>query len=185
MIVDAVVLVLSYFLAWLIRFVGPMAATAVRTRSFQQYMMMLILIVPVYLLLYQAFTLYTPMRMQGRRLVLANIVKANSLGLLILMFTFYMVDEGDFSRSTYIMFYVINIVLQWAVRMLIFTLLKDMREKGLNQKQMICVGYSRAAEEYIDRVQANPQWGYVIQGILDDNTPAGTRVQGDQSSGKN
>ena len=178
MIVDAVVLVLSYFLAWLIRFVGPMAATAVRTRSFQQYMMMLILIVPVYLFLYQAFTLYTPMRMQGRRLVLANIVKANSLGLLILMFTFYMVDEGDFSRSTYIMFYVINIVLQWAVRMLIFTLLKDMREKGLNQKQMICVGYSRAAEEYIDRVQANPQWGYVIQGILDDNTPAGTEYKG-------
>lgn len=178
MIIDAIVLVLSYFLAWLIRFVGPMAATAVRTRSFQQYMLMLVFIVPVYLLLYQAFTLYTPMRMQGRRLVLANIVKANSLGLLILMFTFYMIDESDFSRSTYIMFYVINIVLQWCARMLIFTLLRDMREKGLNQKQMICVGYSRAAEEYIDRVLANPQWGYVIRGILDDNVPAGTEYKG-------
>ena len=96
MIVDGIVLVLSYFLAWMIRFVGPMAATAVRTRSFRQYMLMLVFIVPVYLLLYQAFTLYTPMRMQGRRLVLANIVKANSLGLLILMFTFYMVNEGDY-----------------------------------------------------------------------------------------
>ena len=178
MIIDAVVLVLSYFLAWLIRFVGPMAATAVRTRSFRQYMLMLVFIVPVYLLLYQAFTLYTPMRMQGRRLVLANIIKANSLGLLILMFTFYMIDESDFSRSTYIMFYVINIVLQWCVRMLIFMLLRDMREKGLNQKQLICVGYSRAAEEYIDRVLANPQWGYVIRGILDDNVPAGTEYKG-------
>ena len=49
MIIDAIVLVLSYFLAWLIRFVGPMAATAVRTRSFQQYMLMLVFIVPVYL----------------------------------------------------------------------------------------------------------------------------------------
>ena len=48
MIIDAIVLVLSYFLAWLIRFVGPMAATAVRTRSFQQYMLMLVFIVPVY-----------------------------------------------------------------------------------------------------------------------------------------
>ena len=95
-------------------------------------MLMLIFIIPVYLLLYQAFTLYTPMRMQGRRLVLANIVKANSLGLLILMFTFYMIDEGDFSRSTYIMFYLINIVLQWGTRMLIFALLRDMREKGMN-----------------------------------------------------
>ena len=178
MIIDAIVLVLSYFLAWLIRFVGPMAATAVRTRSFQQYMLMLVFIVPVYLLLYQAFTLYTPMRMQGRRLVLANIIKANSLGLLILMFTFYMVNEADYSRSTYIMFYVINIILQWCTRMLIFTLLRDMREKGLNQKQMICVGYSRAAEEYIDRVLANPQWGYVIRGILDDNVPAGTEYRG-------
>ena len=178
MLVDTIVLVISYFLAWMIRFVGPMAATAVRTRSFQQYMMMLILIIPVYLLLYQAFTLYTPMRMQGRRLVLANIIKANSLGLLILMFTFYMVNEADYSRSTYIMFYVINIILQWCTRMLIFTLLRDMREKGLNQKQMICVGYSRAAEEYIDRVLANPQWGYVIRGILDDNVPAGTEYRG-------
>ena len=178
MLVDTIVLVISYFLAWMIRFVGPMAATAVRTRSFQQYMIMLILIIPVYLLLYQAFTLYTPMRMQGRRLVLANIIKANSLGLLILMFTFYMVNEGDYSRSTYIMFYVINIILQWCTRMLIFTLLRDMREKGLNQKQMICVGYSRAAEEYIDRVLANPQWGYVIRGILDDNVPAGTEYRG-------
>ena len=178
MLVDTIVLVISYFLAWMIRFVGPMAATAVRTRSFQQYMMMLILIIPVYLLLYQAFTLYTPMRMQGRRLVLANIIKANSLGLLILMFTFYMIDESDYSRSTYIMFYVINIILQWCARMLIFTILRDMREKGLNQKQMICVGYSRAAEEYIDRVLANPQWGYVIRGILDDNIPAGTEYKG-------
>ena len=178
MLIDAVVLALSYFLAWLIRFVGPMSTTAVRTRSFQQYMLMLVLIIPVYLLLYQAFTLYTPMRMQGRRLVLANIVKANSLGLLILMFTFYMIDEGDFSRSTYIMFYLINIVLQWGTRMLIFALLRDMREKGMNQTQMICVGYSRAAEEYIDRVLANPQWGYVIRGILDDNVPAGTAYRG-------
>ena len=165
MLIDAVVLALSYFLAWMIRFVGPMSATAVRTRSFQQYMLMLIFIIPVYLLLYQAFTLYTPMRMQGRRLVLANIVKANSLGLLILMFTFYMID-------------LINIVLQWGTRMLIFALLRDMREKGMNQTQMICVGYSRAAEEYIDRVLANPQWGYVIRGILDDNVPAGTAYRG-------
>ena len=178
MLVDTVVLVFSYVCAWLIRFVGPMAATAVRTRSFQQYMLMLVFIVPVYLLLYQAFTLYAPMRMQGRRLVLANVVKANTLGLLILMFTFYMIDEGDYSRSAYIMFYCFNITLQWGVRMLIFCLIRDMRKHGYNQKQMICVGYSRATEEYIDRVIQNPQWGYIIRGILDDKVPAGTVYKG-------
>lgn len=70
MIIDAIVLVLSYFLAWLIRFVGPMAATAVRTRSFQQYMLMLVFIVPVYLLLYQAFTLYDIFCKKGEKCVI-------------------------------------------------------------------------------------------------------------------
>lgn len=178
MLVDAAAVGVSYLLAWLMRFVGPFSGTAVRARSFEQYMMWLVFIIPLYLLLYQAFTLYTPMRMQGRRLLLANTIKANSLGLLIIMFTFYMIDEGEFSRSTYIMFYLFNIVLQWGSRMLMYAFLKNMRERGLNQKQIICVGYSRATEEYIDRVLKNPQWGYLIRGILDDNIPAGTMYKG-------
>ena len=178
MLVDALAVAFSYLCAWLIRFVGPFAATAVRARSFQQYMLMLVIIIPVFLLLYQAFTMYRPMRMQGRRLMLANIIKANTLGILILTFIFYMFKENYFSRSTYAMFYVFNITLQWGSRMLSLLLLKDMRKRGLNQKQMICVGYSRAAEEYIDRVLQNPQWGYVIRGILDDNVPAGTVYKG-------
>ena len=53
-----------------------------------------------------------------------------------------------------------------------------MRKKGYNQKHVILVGYSRAAEEYIDRVLQNPQWGYTIRGILDDNVEAGTTYKG-------
>ena len=40
------------------------------------------------------------------------------------------------------------------------------------------MGYSRAAEEYIDRINDNPQWGYAIRGILDDNVEAGTIYKG-------
>lgn len=32
--------------------------------------------------------------------------------------------------------------------------------------------------EYIDRIEANPQWGYIVRGILDDNVPAGTMYKG-------
>lgn len=35
------------------------------------------------------------------------------------------------------------------------------------------MGYSRAAEGFIDRVALNPEWGYHIQGILDDGRPSG------------
>lgn len=178
MLIDIIVISASYICAWAIRFIGPFKDTAVRAKSFEEYMFLLLFIIPGYLIIYQAFTLYTPLRMQGRRLVLANIVKSNTLGLLIIMFTLYTIDEGHYSRLTFYIFYVINICLEWGVRMLIFYILRDMRKKGKNQKQILLVGYSRAAEEYIDRVIQNPQWGYVIRGVLDDNVAAGTMYKG-------
>ena len=53
-----------------------------------------------------------------------------------------------------------------------------MRKKGYNLKHILLVGYSRAAEEYIDRILANPQWGYVVCGILDEHIPGGTIYKG-------
>ena len=177
-VIDACVITLSYMFAWALRFIGPFAANAVRARSFQQYMSALVFILPAYILLYHAFSLYEPMRMQGRRLVLSNIVKANSLGILITTFILYTIEEGDISRSVLYMFYGICIVASWGARMFIFYSLRKMRKKGLNQKQVVLVGYSRAAEEYIDRIQQNPQWGYVVRGSLDDNITAGTMYKG-------
>lgn len=178
MLIDVIVLAVSYISAWFLRFMGPFAYSAEQGLSFEQYMLALIFIIPGYLLLYQAFTLYEPLHMQGRRLMLANIIKANVLGMLIFVFLLYMLKESDFSRLTVYIFCVVNILLEWGVRMLIFAVLRDMRKKGLNQKQIILVGYSRAAEEYIDRIETNPQWGYIVRGILDDNVPAGTVYKG-------
>lgn len=173
-LIDIIVITFSYVCAWTIRFVGPFASTAVRSKSFQEFMLLLLLIVPEYLLLYQAFDLYTPLRMQGRRLVLSNVIKANTLGLLSIIAVLYIIDEHDYSRLTFFIFYFVNIVLEWGMRMLIFYILRDMRKKGRNQKQVLLVGYSRAAEEYVDRILQNPQWGYTVRGILDDNVPSGT-----------
>ena len=53
-----------------------------------------------------------------------------------------------------------------------------MRKNGYNLKHILLVGYSHAAEEYIDRIIANPQWGYKIRGILDDHIEAGTEYKG-------
>ena len=49
---------------------------------------------------------------------------------------------------------------------------------GYNQKHILLVGYSRAAEQYIDRIIANPEWGYTVRGILDDTVAAGTTYKG-------
>ncbi|MGI6007353.1 MAG: undecaprenyl-phosphate glucose phosphotransferase [Ruminococcus sp.] len=176
-LIDALVIAASYWFAWFLKFETELFES-VRTLSFQQYMTALLLIVPMYLILYSAFNLYPPKRVQGRRLELANIVKANTIGLFILIVILYAARIIDFSRSMLVIFFFVNIAAEEIVRIIIRMVLRDIRRKGLNQKHIVLVGYSRAAEEYIDRILANPQWGYMIRGILDDSVEAGTTYKG-------
>ena len=143
----------------------------------------LLLIVPLYLLLYYAFNLYTPKRVQGRRLEFSNIVISNTVGLLILLAGFfiglsYSEELKNFSRSMFFYFFLINIVMEELERLLIRAFLRNIRRKGYNQKHILLVGYSKAAEQYIDRIRQNPQWGYQVRGILDDNIARGTMYKG-------
>ncbi len=71
-----------------------------------------------------------------------------------------------------------NTVAETLERNLIRSSLRAIRAKGYNQKHVLLVGYSRAAESYIDRVLANPAWGYQIRGILDDHRHYGENYRG-------
>ena len=84
----------------------------------------------------------------------------------------------DFSRGLIVLFYLINIVLTVLYRLIIRRILYYIRRRGNNLKHVLLVGYSRAAEAYLDRLQNNSQWGYVAHGILDDHVPAGTMYKG-------
>ena len=182
-VMDAVVVIVSYAFAWWLKFSSGFVDKEIGVLSFEFYMRALILIVPLYILLYYAFNLYTPKRVQGRRLEFSNIVLANTVGLLILMAGFFLAlsyseQLKNFSRSMFIYFFMINIVLEEIERLIIRAFLRSIRKNGYNQKHILLVGYSKAAEQYIDRIKQNPQWGYNIRGILDDNIARGTMYKG-------
>lgn len=177
-VIDAVVIIVSYFLAWALRY-AIFSAGAVQSVPFYWYMRLLIGIVPVYLILYYAFNLYTPKRVQGRRLELSNIVKANTVGMLLLIcYIVVILREVNFARLMFLYFYLINIIFEELVRIGIRRILRKMRKSGFNLKHILLVGYSRSAEEYIKRIIQNPQWGYHITGILDDNVEIGKEYKG-------
>lgn len=182
-VIDAVVVIVSYAFAWWLKFSSGFVDREVGVLSFEFYMRALILIVPLYILLYYAFNLYTPKRVQGPRLELSNIILSNTVGLLILMAGFFLAlsyseQLKNFSRSMFIYFFLINIVFEEIERLAIRAFLRSIRKNGYNQKHVLLVGYSKAAEQYIDRIKQNPQWGYSIRGILDDNIARGTMYKG-------
>lgn len=180
---DILLFMLSYVEAWHLKF-NTSLFDGYRTLSYKDYMLALIFIVPGYLILYMAFHLYTPKRVQGRRYEIGNIIKANALGVLIILTVLFVLRHVDFSREMIFIFFVVNTANGIIMRMLLRFVLRSIRNQGFNQKHILLVGYSRAAESFIDRVNSNPQWGYIIRGVLDDNIERGTMYKGVKVIGK-
>lgn len=180
-VLDALVIAAAYIVSWFVTLQSGWFGTGgVLPTGF--YMSALLVIVPVYLVLYTIFHLFTPKRVQGRRVEFANICKANIIGLFLFATVLYLGRKNpylyEFSIRLVIAFFVINIVAETLERNVIRAMLRSMRSKGYNQKHVLLVGYSRAAENYIDRVLANPEWGYQVRGILDDHKERGTDYRG-------
>ena len=177
-VIDALVIIFSYTTAWYLRFKSGIFELDPWFLSLQEYMKALLIIVPGYLILYYAFQLYTPKRVQGRRYEAWHIIQANTIGLMAYILILYLTKQSDFSRTMFFVFFCVNVFSEVTVRNIIREGLRNMRKKGYNQKHILLIGYSRAAEQYIDRILSNPEWGYIVRGILADNKPRGTEYRG-------
>lgn len=181
-VLDAVVILLSYSLAWFLKFrsgIRPFyTGDAVGILSRQTYFGALLLIVPVYLFLYYLCSMYTAKRSGSIKREIYNIVRANTIGLVLFIGALFVIHLDNFSRTMIFYFYLFNIAGDSFLRVAIHKWLRMLRKSGYNVKYILLVGYSRAAELYIDRIRQNPQWGYVVRGILDDKIPRGTEYRG-------
>lgn len=181
LLLDAVIVAVSYMLAWYVKFYifdrgGP--AEGVGVLPMEEYFKALVFIVPVYMILYYYCSVYTPKRTVKRRFEIYNIIKANTIGLVLFIALLYVMKQMHISRKMIVIFYVLNVLMTALARVVIRKTLATFRKKGYNLKHILLVGYSRAGEEYINRIQSNPEWGYVVCGILDDSVPAGTLYRG-------
>lgn len=180
LVLDAIITVVSFILAYYIRFDFPLFAPkqvpgtlgifyyTLRDYLFPIHQSPVLYITLGYIILYYIFHLYAPKRFLSRKFELINIIKANVTGLLITFVILYLFKLDNYSRWLLIIFCGLNICLSTLVRNIIRKALAVMREGGHNLKHIIIIGFSPAAASYIDRLKLNPQWGYRIHGIFDD-----------------
>ncbi|MDD6614583.1 MAG: undecaprenyl-phosphate glucose phosphotransferase [Lachnospiraceae bacterium] len=177
LVLDTAAIIISYIVAWYL-IPGGKRSEEIGVLPTQIYMMALIFIVPFFLLLYSACNLYTSKRIQGRRLEGGKIIQANLIGGLTFMAVLYVIRQEHISRPMIVLFLCLNVVLTILERNAVRIVLMNLRRTGFNLRHIILVGYSRASEEFINRVLQNPQWGYKILGILDDNLEQGYEYRG-------
>ena len=185
-LLDAMVIAAAYWFSWFLWLSGYVKENdpGIGILSVETYFAALVAIVPGYLILYNTFDLYSSKRTAKTVYEIFNIIKANTVGLLAVMVVLYAINIPDFSRGMVGVFYGINIVAESLMRKSVRYVIRRMRRKGYNVKHILLVGYSRAGEEYINKIKANPEWGYEVCGILDDHVPVGAVYKGVRVTGE-
>ena len=165
---DIISMLLAFVLSWYIRFESGLMKSK-DFMSFNDYLIPVIFAIPVYLIIYSFFRLYTPYRTKNIFEEFLNVFKANVLGILILILFLYLIKKIDYSRYFLFIFALCNTIITTVERSTLRSVLKRMRKNGHNIKHILIVGYSNLTEEFLKRVEKNRQWGYHVIGILDDN----------------
>lgn len=169
-LLDGILIAVALFISWYIRIESGLMPVEGVPISFYEYMRPVIYLVPLYLLLYNAFELYKPSRTKGNIDQLFSLFKANFLGIIIFLSYLYITENVHYSRYLLFIFFIVNIIVSLAERIALRTVLRKYRKKGFNKKHVILVGISNLAVEYSKRIIENVRWGYEIVGVFDNTT---------------
>lgn len=164
---DAALCLAAMPLAYLIRFLGR----EVYQVPLSFYLKMMIVAIPVYLLLYRNFDLYSSFR---RKLIIneaGKVIQANFCGLFLLFVLSYLSKEVHSSRSVLLLFVVINTAFSLILRISLRKVLRAMRKAGRNLKHFLVVGWNENSAGFCRRAISNKALGCYIDGYFHDGGP--------------
>ena len=104
---DVLVTIVSYITAWWLRLV-VFSAEGVGVLSRETYFGALIMIVPMYMIMYSSLNMYKSKRYSSAFREVLDIIRANTIGVILFFVALYIINEPNFSRSMIIIFGFIN-----------------------------------------------------------------------------
>ena len=178
---DIVIIYISFVLAYYLRFY--ILKDGISSFTLKESLLMISLIVPIYVVLYSWFDLYSSRRTKSFSNECMLIISCNILAILLFIVGLYLIKEMNFSRQALVFFAFINPLLSMLYRGFLRFFLRHYRKKGCNLKHCLVVGTSSTAIELLNKVNTHPSWGYHIVGCIrtdhqKSNAFAGYRVLG-------
>ena len=178
---DWITLSCSWVLAYCIRFYIPIIPAHKGIPSFYTYITLLIIMIPLWFIVFKALGLYRPRRISSRVAEAMDIVKATSIATLILISLTFFVARSEFSRVIFLYFWIISIVALCLIRILFREFLRLIRKRGYNLRYALIVGTGKLGQDITDKIQEHPELGLKIRGFLsEDASQVGNTVDGYQ-----
>lgn len=161
---DLIMILVSFFITYYIRFYQM--DDGIHALTFLQNLRPILLSIPLYLIFYNLFDIYSTRRTKPLHVEVSAIIKTNVLSGILIMVGLFIFKIVDYSRKSLGLFFVINTILTICTRLVIRIILKKYRRKGYNLKHCLVIGATDSSAHFIDKVKKNKHWGYNIVGII-------------------
>lgn len=166
--IDAVVINISFLLAWYIRIHSGFMELEGGSLTFKEFLIPVLIMLPIYIVLYNFKKLYSTERTVFLSKEIINIFIANLFGIVIFSGLLFINKTIDYSRALLIIFFIICTIFISLERVIIRISMRIARKKGLNIRYTVFVGYSESTEKFNKLINENRHWGYKVLGVFED-----------------
>lgn len=175
--VDVLSIASGALAAYAVRFSGFLIPIHKGIPSFETYLRTVCIVVPLYILIFRAYRLYQSERHIRRIQELINVVKAISMGTLILMALTFIYREFSYSRLVLLFAWAFSIIFCCASRYLLIQIEYLIRKK--DRDRVLVVGTNQIARDMIRWARENPHYGQEVIGVIRGNHESrGEHIEG-------
>ncbi|MCJ7615408.1 MAG: sugar transferase [Desulfobacterales bacterium] len=144
------------------------------------YYMVLLMIIIIWYICFDFFGFYTSYRRQTLGKILWNMIKAVSIGMLILALCMFILKMEDVSRIMMSLFYVLNVTLLALCKTSAYKILTRYRQRGYNFRNILILGSRERAKDIIGAICEPLGSGFRIIGCLEtDESQVGKEIRND------
>lgn len=176
-VIDAVLMAAAYALAFFVR--GQLEFSFLHELPpFEDYLPMLLLVVPAWIICLELTGAYDSMRQKRFRAIFWGLVEASICAMFVFAAAAFLLKWELLSRTFLVLLFLCGTLTLAAERYWALYLLHRARRKGYNYRVVLIVGSGPRAERFGREIQAHPEWGMRILGYVDEADRLGLKVNG-------
>ena len=138
------------------------------TRIKIQNILIIALIFLSWQFIFRLVGMYHSRRLGGRLAEIYDILKATTIATVLLLAVGFIFTITLIDRTFLITFWITSSLILILSRITLHVILKKLRLRGHNTRQMVIIGTGVRAQKFADKVYRNPELGYHIIGFVDD-----------------
>ncbi len=180
---DAAAVTLALLAAYVMRFWAGFIPAPLGVPPIEPYLALLLPLLPLHALALRVVGLYEYRHERTKADEAFLVVQGVSLATLFLVASTFFIRNFSYSRLAIVLFWGLDVVSVYALRLLIREVVRGLRRHGRFVRRALVVGAGPLGQEVVRRLRGHPEFGVRVVGYLDDQAPAGERVEGKEILG--